>query len=145
MCAALEKNGKRLLIIDDDIDLLMLLERRLINEGYKVEAAASLPEAEEVIPCFKPHLVLLDINVNGEDGRQLCWKLKKEAGECDVKVILISGYDYSVGRAALFGADDLLPKPFNMEYMLTRIKQQLEYLPAVTLSTLKALRPKKMN
>jgi DNA-binding response OmpR family regulator len=124
-----EKHQKRILIIDDDIDLLMLLERRLIKEGYKIEAAASLPEAEDVLPAFKPNLVLLDINVNGEDGRQLCWKLKKEKAGKDVKVIIISGYDYSAGRAALFGADDLLPKPLHFDYMLTRIKQQLEELP----------------
>ena len=124
MCVANE-NVKRLLIIDDDIDLLMLLGRRLLKEGYKVEAAASLPEAEEVINSFKPHLVLLDINVNGEDGRQLCWKLKKETGNKAVKVIIISGYDYSAGRAVLFGADDLLPKPLHIDYLLNCIKLQL--------------------
>lgn len=124
-----EKQPKRILIIDDDIDLLMLLERRVVQEGYKVEAAATLPEAEEVIGSFRPDLVLLDINVNGEDGRQLCWKLKKEAGNKAVKVIIISGYDYSAGRAALFGADDLVPKPLHMEYLFTCIKQQLEQLP----------------
>ena len=124
MCVANE-NVKRLLIIDDDIDLLMLLERRLLKEGYKVEAAASLPEAEEVINSFKPHLVLLDINVNGEDGKQLCCKLKKETGNKAVKVIIISGYDYSAGRAVLFGADDLLPKPLHIDYLLNCIKLQL--------------------
>ena len=124
-----EKHQKRILIIDDDIDLLMLLERRLVREGYKIEAAASLPEAEDVLPAFKPNLVLLDINVNGEDGRQLCWKLKKENSGRDIKVIIISGYDYSAGRAVLFGADDLLPKPLHIDYMLTCIKQQLEELP----------------
>jgi DNA-binding response OmpR family regulator len=124
-----EKHQKRILIIDDDIDLLMLLERRLVKEGYKIEAAASLPEAEDVLPAFKPDLVLLDINVNGEDGRQLCWKLKKESSSKDIKVIIISGYDYSAGRAVLFGADDLLPKPLHIDYMLTCIKQQLEELP----------------
>ena len=124
-----EKHQKRILIIDDDIDLLMLLERRLVKEGYKIEAAASLPEAEDVLPAFKPNLVLLDINVNGEDGRQLCWKLKKENSGRDIKVIIISGYDYSAGRAVLFGADDLLPKPLHIDYMLTCIKQQLEELP----------------
>jgi DNA-binding response OmpR family regulator len=124
-----EKHQKRILIIDDDIDLLMLLERRLVKEGYKIEAAASLPEAEDVLPAFKPNLVLLDINVNGEDGRQLCWKLKKENRGRDIKVIIISGYDYSAGRAVLFGADDLLPKPLHIDYMLTCIKQQLEELP----------------
>ena len=44
-----ERHPKRILIIDDDIDLLMLLERGLVKEGYRVEAAASLPEGEEVI------------------------------------------------------------------------------------------------
>ena len=129
-----QEKHKRILIIDDDIDLLMLLERRLIQEGYKIEAAASLPEAEEVINSFKPSLVLLDINVNGEDGRQLCWKLKKQTGDKAVKVIIISGYDYSAGRAVLFGADDLLPKPLHMDYLLTCIKQQLEQTPSIILN-----------
>ena len=134
-----EKQPKRILIIDDDIDLLMLLERRVVQEGYKVEAAASLPEAEEVIGSFKPHLVLLDINVNGEDGRQLCWKLKKETGNKSVKVIIISGYDYSAGRAVLFGADDLVPKPLHMEYLFTCIKQQLEELPFIPINNLSSI------
>ena len=129
MCAVKARNPKRILIIDDDIDLLMLLERRLIKEGYMIESAASLPEAEEVIRSFQPHLVLLDINVNGDDGRKLCWKLKKENGDKPVKVIIISGYDYSTTRAALFGADDLLPKPLHFDFLLSRVEQHLQLEP----------------
>lgn len=116
MCAAYKEHPKRILVVDDDIDLLMLLERRLLKEGYAVETAASLPEAEEVIAYFHPHLVLIDINVNGHDGRQLCWKLKQQ--DRGVKVLIISGYDYNTGRAALFGADGLLPKPLHTDYLL---------------------------
>ena len=72
-----EASSPKILIIDDDLDLLMLLERRLLKEGYEVETAASLNEAEEILGYFPPQLVLLDININGDDGRQLCWKLKK--------------------------------------------------------------------
>jgi DNA-binding response OmpR family regulator len=104
----------------------MLLERKLEKEGYFIETAASIPEAEEILPFFDPHLVLLDINVNGEDGRQLCWKIKKVSGNVTVKVVIISGYDHSTGRALLFGADDLLPKPFNLDYLLQRIVVQLD-------------------
>ena len=132
MRATNERHPKRILIIDDDIDLLMLLERSLVKEGYRVEAAASLPEGEEVIASFRPDLILLDINVNGEDGRQLCWKLKKQAGENTVKVIIISGYDYSAGRAVLFGADDLLAKPFQFDYLSTCIKTQLGEAATIT-------------
>src|SRR5438270_9255231 len=112
MCVVNERMFKRILVIDDDLDLLMLVERALQKEGYEVETAASLSEAVEVIPFFDPHLVLLDININGEDGRQLCWKLKMSASGCAIKVIVMSGYDFSFSKSVLFGADELLPKPF---------------------------------
>ncbi len=118
----------RILIIDDDVDLLMLLERRLQKEGYRVETAASLPEAEDILRYFKPQLVLLDINVKGDDGRQLCWKLKKQV-ENPIKVIIISGYDYDTARARLFGADDLLPKPLNTEFLLHKVHEVFKEYP----------------
>ena len=113
--------SKRILIVDDDIDLLMLLERKLKQEGYETETAVSLPEAEELIVYFDPHLVLLDSNIKGQDGRQLCWRLKHQPVYRVAKVLIISGYDYSPSRAAIFGADDILPKPFNMEFLSNRI------------------------
>jgi len=116
--------SKRILIVDDDVDFLMLLERKLLKEGYVVDSAASLPEAEDIVPQFVPNLVLLDINLRGEDGRKLCWWLKNI--DPSVKVIIISGYDYNVGRALLFGADDLIPKPVNVDYLLHRVKALLE-------------------
>lgn len=121
MCAMKAEVSKRILIVDDDIDLLMLLERSLKQEGYETETAISLPEAEELIVYFDPHLVLLDINLKGEDGRQLCWKIKHQPVYRIAKVLMISGYDYNSSRAALFGADDILPKPFHMEFLLNRV------------------------
>jgi DNA-binding response OmpR family regulator len=125
MCAVYQENTKRILIIDDDLDLLMLLERRLLKEGFEVETAASLDEAEEIITYFNPHLILLDINVNGEDGRSLCWKLKKTNTDNNLKVLMMSGHDYSKGRASLFGADDLLPKPIVTDYLLHQVNTYL--------------------
>jgi len=116
---------KRILVIDDDLDLLMLLERILQKEDYEVETAVSLPEAEEIIAIFEPDLVLLDINVNGADGRQLSWKLKNENENKGIKVLIMSGYDFDTGRAALFGADDLLPKPLNIDFLLHRLELYL--------------------
>ena len=115
--------AKRILVVDDDVDLLMLLERLLNKEGFSVETANTLAEAEDINAYFDPHLVLLDINVKGQDGRKLCWQFKNSG--TGVKVIIMSGYDFSVGRALLFGADDLLPKPFNSEYLLHRIDSLL--------------------
>lgn len=120
MCAASYDETKRILVVDDDIDLLMLLERRLKQEGYEVDTAASINEADEIIPSFLPHLVLLDINIKGADGRQLCYKIKQIYGNA-VKVIIMSGYDYNNVMSVLFGADDLLAKPLHTDFLLHRI------------------------
>jgi DNA-binding response OmpR family regulator len=115
----------RIFLVDDDIDLLMLLERRLTAAGYIVEAAASLAEAEDYRHAFRPHLYLIDINVKGEDGRTLCWKIKMQEGQPGVKVLLLTGYDCHQGRAALFGADEVLAKPVPTDYLLMRLQYHL--------------------
>jgi DNA-binding response OmpR family regulator len=134
MCAATQGASHRILIVDDDIDLLMLLERRLLKEGYEIETACSLPEAEEISAYFQPQLVLLDINVNGEDGRQLCWKWKHGDEISNVKVIVMSGYDLSASRAVLFGADEHVSKPLQSDYLLQRIQFHFQALEGHTTS-----------
>lgn len=120
-----KQKHKRILLVDDDIDLLMLLERKLQRSGYVIETAASMPEAEYVVSLFRPHLVLLDINVAGDDGRQLCWKIKHSEETRDAKVILMSGYNYTVNGPLLFGADDFIAKPFQSEFLVNKVEQLL--------------------
>ena len=120
----------RVLVIDDDIDLLMLMERKLQQQGYKVESAVSLSEAEYVFSLFKPNLVLIDINVAGEDGRQLCWKIKHGPDAATTKVILMSALYYPTTRTLLFGADDFVAKPFATEFLLQKMDNQLQEVPA---------------
>jgi DNA-binding response OmpR family regulator len=138
------KNALRILVVDDDIDLLMLLERKLQQQGYCVESAASLAEAEYVASLFKPQLVLIDINVGGEDGRQLCWKIKHAAGGSQTKVVLMSGLFYPTSRTLLFGADDFVAKPFATDFLLQRLTAQLqneEPAPVFTLPMMQKAEP----
>lgn len=116
----------RVLVIDDDIDLLMLMERKLQQQGYKVESAVSLAEGEYILNLFEPNLVLIDINVAGEDGRQLCWKIKHGANAATMKVILMSALYYPTTRTLLFGADDFVAKPFETEFLVQKMKNQLQ-------------------
>jgi CheY-like chemotaxis protein len=125
-----KQKPKRILLVDDDIDLLMLLERKFQKTDYIIESAASMPEAEYVFSLFKPHLVILDINVAGDDGRQLCWKIKNTGDNRDAKVVLMSGYNYTINRQLLFGADDYVAKPFQSEYLMQKVESLLnEALP----------------
>lgn len=123
----------RVLVIDDDIDLLMLMERKLQQQGYKVESAVSLAEAEYVLNLFKPHLVLIDINVDGEDGRQLCWKIKHGPDAATTKVILMSALYYPTTRTLLFGADDFVAKPFDTEFLLQKMENKPNEEPVIPL------------
>jgi len=118
-------NAKRILLVDDDIDLLMLLERKLQKSNYIIESAASVPEAEYVLSLFKPDLIILDINIAGEDGRQLCWKIKHAGDNREAKVILMSGYNYTINRQLLFGADDYVAKPFQSDYLQQKMEDLL--------------------
>lgn len=128
----MQKNAFRILVVDDDIDLLMLMERKFQKHGYVVESAVSLSEAEYVSAVFKPDLVLLDINVAGEDGRQLCWKVKHANNAKTPKVVLMSGMFYPTSRILLFGADDFIAKPFPPEFVEQRIEALLQQeAPAV--------------
>lgn len=131
MKASEKQQAKRILLVDDDIDLLMLLERKLQKTGYIIESAASMPEAEYVLSLFKPDVVLLDINVAGEDGRQLSWKIKNTGDNRNAKVILMSGYNYTINKQLLFGADDFCAKPFQSEYLLQKIESLLSNAPSV--------------
>lgn len=119
----------RVLVVDDDIDLLMLLERKLQQSGYKVESAVSMAEAEYVAAQFKPDLMLIDINLSGDDGRQLCWKVKHPTDGRQTKVILMSALYYPTSRTLLFGADDFVAKPFVTEFLLQKISAQLQEEP----------------
>jgi CheY-like chemotaxis protein len=115
------KNSLRVLVVDDDIDLLMLMERKLQQHGYLVESAVSLAEAEYVSAIFRPDLVLLDINVAGEDGRQLCWKMKHKGDRQNAKVVLMSGTHYPTSKVLYFGADGFIAKPFQTEFVEQKI------------------------
>jgi DNA-binding response OmpR family regulator len=117
----MQKNVFRVLVVDDDIDLLMLMERKLQQNGFVVESAVSLAEADYILSLFKPDLVLIDINVSGEDGRQLCWKIKHAPETSHTKVILMSALYYPTGRVLLFGADDFVAKPFPPEFVQQKI------------------------
>ena len=125
MGATHSAGANRILIVDDDVDLLMLLERKLLKQGFDVETAVTLHEAEEILEYFQPQLLLLDINLNGEDGRKLSFTLKRSDRHADIRIIILSGYDYSASRAVLFGADELITKPLHLDYLLHRIEHYL--------------------
>ena len=110
------------MIADDDPGIVDAVEMLLEFEGYTVsstvDGATVLDMKDEL-----PDLLLLDIWMSGEDGRDICKQLKKEALTKNIPVIMISASRDIKESALAAGADDFLAKPFEMDELLKKIEE----------------------
>jgi two-component system, OmpR family, response regulator MprA len=114
----------RLLVIDDDEQLLTALRRALAYEGYDVDVAPSGEDGLHVARDAPPDLVVLDVRLPGIDGLEVCRRLR--AGG-DVPVLMLTARDEVADRVAGLdaGADDYLVKPFAVDELLARVRALL--------------------
>lgn len=117
---------KKILVVDDDPGVLEALSEMLAFGNYEVKAITRGETVFQEIDDFHPDLILLDVMLSGMDGRTICRSIKAGSDTGNIPVILISA---NLGAyAALFdkGApNDFIPKPFDMGYLLGKIKRQL--------------------
>ncbi|MGZ3776058.1 MAG: response regulator [Mucilaginibacter sp.] len=120
--------GQRILILDDDTDLLELMSMLLCDNGYETLTMSSGERIFEAIQMFHPDLVLMDVMLAGLDGRIICSRIKREASLLGLPVILISGtHNLSDSLLQKGAPNDYLSKPFDMTFLLDKIKTQLTY------------------
>src|SRR5579871_2143380 len=96
---------KRILFVDDDVDLLAAMKILLRREGYEVAVTTSCNEGLDILANFRPDLILLDINVGNEDGRLMCRQIKEQAEYEHIPVILISANDEALETYRDYSAD----------------------------------------
>jgi DNA-binding response OmpR family regulator len=113
---------QKILIVDDDRDLLEMVTIALSNFEMKVECLADGNRLIECITAFEPNLILLDIYLNDCDGRELCYKLKSSDQYKNIPVILYSAGHISAQSIRDSLADDFIPKPFSISQLVKRIK-----------------------
>ena len=111
----------RVLVVDDDPDILELVEGFLSRSGMVAITAQSVPEAEEAIAAGGVDLVVLDLMMPGEDGLSFCRRLQATS---TLPVIMLTALSEDVDRIVGLevGADDYLGKPFNPRELVARIK-----------------------
>jgi two-component system OmpR family response regulator len=112
--------GVKILVVDDEPNILQFLELGLQNEGFKVQTAQDGLTAITLIKQFQPQVVVLDVMMPGMDGFEVCRMLKKTE---NVAVIMLTARDEVDDRVKglTIGADDYLIKPFSFEELLARI------------------------
>ena len=110
----------RILIIEDELSIRILLQRYLEQQGYTVEVAETGSVAMERFRHFQPNLVVLDLNLPDMNGYELCPKMQAETG---VYVLMLTSRVDTADRLQGFhqGADDYLTKPFNLPEVGARV------------------------
>ncbi|MFT4900234.1 MAG: two-component system alkaline phosphatase synthesis response regulator PhoP [Flavobacteriales bacterium] len=114
----------RILIVDDEPDILEFVGYNLINEGFKVEKTNNGKDAIALNNSFKPDLIILDVMMPELDGIETCYQIKKDVSINDPKILFLTARseDYSEISGLEAGADDYISKPVRPRVLLSRIK-----------------------
>ena len=116
----------KILVVDDDIDILSVMEILLTMKGFEVEVTAKGENTFPKIETFKPDIILLDVLISGQDGRTICRKLKSNNETRHIPVIMFSAHPGAAATIAEYGADDFIAKPFDVANLLQKVNYQLE-------------------
>ena len=114
----------KILIVDDEPDILEFVGYNLENEGYIVEKASNGKVALDLNRSFKPDLIILDVMMPELDGIETCYQIKQDTSINDPKIIFLTARaeDYSEISGLEAGADDYINKPVRPRVLISRIK-----------------------
>jgi len=115
----------RILVIDDNETTLFLISYILTKEGYEVQTLLHAEKALENIQNYSPHLLLLDVNIGGHDGRVISREVRENSTNPNIKIVLISGELKEALNYEQYGADGFITKPFELDDFVKVIKKQL--------------------
>ncbi|MDD5259324.1 MAG: response regulator [bacterium] len=119
--------GNKILLVDDEPKLLLLVKSRLEASGYEVITAADGEEALAMIPSEKPDLLVLDIMMPKIDGLQVCTQVKNDPGLKQIPIIILTAKSQreAMIEAKKSRANSYVVKPFRPEVLLAEVKKYL--------------------
>ena len=115
----------KILVVDDDTDILSVMEILLTMKGFEVEVTTKGENTFPKIASFKPDLILLDVLISGYDGRTICRELKASQETSHIPVIMFSAHPGAAASIADYGADDFIAKPFDVAHLMKKVNAQL--------------------
>ncbi len=120
------KSGARILVVDDEIEILRALQRSLVAHGFEVCTADNGEDALEEIGRYRPDLMLLDLGLPGISGLEVCRQVRLSS---NLPIIVLSVKDTERDKVSALdlGADDYVSKPFGMNEVLARVRVALRH------------------
>ena len=115
--------GERILVVDDEADIVALVAYHLAKGGYRVSTAASGPDALETARRERPALVVLDLMLPGLSGYEVLERLRSDEATRNIAVLMLTARreEQDRIRGLSLGADDYLTKPFSPQEMVLRV------------------------
>ena len=117
---------KKVLVIDDDPDILDAVQMTLDSGGYDSDVTTKGDETYEKIVGYKPDLIILDVLLSGNDGRRICKNLKADTSTKRIPIIMISAHPTAKDSVKQCGADSFVAKPFSIAELLAEVKKYIE-------------------
>ncbi|GAC1427286.1 MAG: hypothetical protein PVS3B3_14780 [Ktedonobacteraceae bacterium] len=121
----MQNSQKKILVVDDDVDILDFLQVILEEEGYIVMTTSKGEYLEQLHNGGLPNLILLDVFLSGKDGRHIVKQLKSQAETKCIPVIMFSAHPSAEETARASGADDFLAKPFEIDDLVAKVKNHV--------------------
>ncbi len=122
-----EDNRFKILLVDDEEDIIDIIKYNLEKEDYTVETASNGKQAVEKVKTFKPHLILLDVMMPEMDGIEACVQIRELPDTADTIIAFLTARSEDYSQIAGFeaGADDYIPKPIKPRVLISRVKALL--------------------
>ncbi|MDR2241025.1 MAG: response regulator [Zoogloeaceae bacterium] len=119
--------SKRILIVDDEPNIVISLEFLMKREGFEVTVAADGEAALRLVEENRPDLVLLDIMLPKKNGFEVCQAIRANPDWQSVRVIMLTakGRDTEVAKGTALGADVYMTKPFSTKDLIAQVRQLL--------------------
>lgn len=119
---------KKILIADDEPNIVMSLEFLMEQSGYQVAVARDGEEALQLMARFGPDLVLLDVMMPLRNGYEVCQSIRENPAWDRVKVVMLSakGRDLEVSQGLALGADAYVTKPFSTKALIAQVQELLK-------------------
>lgn len=114
---------KRILVVDDDPDMLVLVQSILKQESYETELVLEWHKIYTKVREFQPDLIILDVYLGGIDGRIICQNLKTQEETRDIPIIMCSAYLTSGDSVKGYNADSFITKPLVVDTLMSEVKQ----------------------
>src|SRR5947209_2912228 len=134
---ALESGKRKVLLVDDDVELVELMSKVLDEDGrFEVRVANNGFDAGMMVKEYRPDIIVLDVMLPDINGKEVCHRVRADLSLEDVRILCISGMveEDKIQELRLCGADEFLHKPFVIEELIDRMCGLLEIEPASTMA-----------